>query len=130
MDSKKCKIMIMDDDEFLLKMYAAKFKAAGLEVEAVTSVNAVLEKLRGGYHPDLILLDIVMPGMDGIGLLEVIRRERLAAGAAVMMLTNQNQEADVERAKRLGVDGFLVKAESVPSDVVAEVLSVLKKRKA
>ena len=65
-----------------------------------------------------------MPGMDGIELLEVIRKEKLAPSAAVIMLTNESDHERIEKAKSLGIKGFIVKAMSIPSEVVDEALKI------
>lgn len=121
--------MIVDDDEFILKLYTTKMREQGFEVLTLTTNPAALEKLRGGFNPDVLLLDIVMPGMDGIELLKNIRAEKLAAGAAVVMLSNQSQSADIEKAKALKIDGYIVKSNALPGEVVEEVMMILKKRK-
>ena len=61
-------ILIVDDDKFLLSMYSMKFGKEGMEVTALASPTEALEKLKGGYSPDIVVLDIVMPEMDGIEL--------------------------------------------------------------
>ena len=66
MENKK-KILIIDDDNFLLDMYVVKFKEAGFDVNASLDNKDALNKLREGFSPDIILLDIIMPGIDEIG---------------------------------------------------------------
>jgi CheY-like chemotaxis protein len=77
--------------------------------------------------PDVIVLDIIMPTMDGLEMLGVMRKENLAKDSVVVMLTNQPDEVD--RAKALGVDGYIVKATTIPSGVVEEVLNIYNKKK-
>lgn len=120
-------IFLIDDDRFLLDMYSVKFQKSGLHVDVATGSSAALAKLREGYVPDIILLDIIMPTMDGIELLEIIRAEKLAPGATVVMLTNQADDED--KAEALGIDGFIVKAMTIPSEVVTTVLDLYKKHK-
>src|SRR3989344_7206125 len=126
---KKYKILIVDDDKFLLSMYAMKFTREGMEVDAVASPIEALEKLKSGLKPDIIMLDIVMPEMDGIELLEKIRAENLAKGAVVIILTNQGQPSDIDRAKAVGIDGYIVKATSIPSEVLRETLRIAEENK-
>lgn len=121
--------MIVDDDQFLIDMYSMKFSKDGFEVESATKGEEALEKLRGGFEPDILILDVVMPALDGIGLLEKIRQAKLANKATVIMLTNQGQKSDIDRAKKLGVDGYIVKATTIPSEVVEEVVNIYNKRK-
>lgn len=119
------KLLLVDDDEFLLNMYSLKFKKSGFEVMTVASGQEALAKLREGNAFDIVILDIIMPGMDGLELLAQIRKEKLAEGAVVVMLTNQGD--GIERAKELGVNGYIVKATTVPSEVVTEVAAIAKK---
>ncbi len=120
-------IFLIDDDRFLLDMYSVKFQKSGLHVDIATGSNAALQKLREGYMPDIILLDIIMPTLDGLELMEVIRAEKLAPNAVVIMLTNQADDED--KAVSLSIDGFIVKAMTIPSEVVTIVLDLYKKHK-
>lgn len=124
-DSKKIKILLVDDDRFLLDMYSLKFKKSDIDVETCSNSIKALEKIRTGEKFDVILLDIIMPGMDGIEVLKKIREENLAKGSKIMMLTNQAE--DFEKAKALGVDDYVIKASTIPSEVVDKVISVCKK---
>ncbi|MEK7575217.1 MAG: response regulator [Patescibacteria group bacterium] len=124
-DTKNKKVLIVDDDRFLLNMYSIKFKKSGFDVDTASSGADALNKLRGDSVPDIILLDLVMPVMDGCELLQNIRKEKLVPNATVIILSNQNQASDIDRAKGLGVAGYIVKASSIPSEVVAEVIKVV-----
>jgi len=121
------KIMLIDDDTFLLDMYALKFTKAGYEVKTTDSTEAGMKVLRDGYMPDIILVDIVMPGMDGLDMVANIRKEKLAPKASVIMLTNQGASDDISRAKKLNVDGYIVKATTIPSEVLTEIEKIIKK---
>ncbi|HVU06666.1 MAG TPA: response regulator [Candidatus Paceibacterota bacterium] len=118
---KNIKVLIVDDDKFLLGMYSLKFSNNGYDVDTGVGSQAALDKLRGGFKPDIMLFDIVMPYMDGLELLKTVRDEKLAPESVVVMLTNQSQSSDIERAKELGVDGYIVKAATIPSEVLHEV---------
>ena len=122
------KIMLVDDDSFLINMYSMKFGKSGFEVTAATSAADALKKLKEGYVPDIILLDIIMPGMDGLQLLEEIKKENLGSTATKIMLTNQSDAADIEKAKSLGIDGYIVKATTIPSEVITNVLDIYNKK--
>lgn len=120
------KVFIVDDDKFLLDMYTFKFKEKGFEVvQAFGGVDA-LNKLKGGIIPDVILLDVVMPVMDGFDLLNVIKSEKLAPEAKVIILSNLGQPADIEKGRKLGANGYVIKASATPSEVVEKVMLVLK----
>ena len=124
-EQKKYKVLIVDDDEFLLNVYSVKFAKTGLEVATSAGAEEALRKLHEGFVPDAIVLDIVMPDMDGFELLEKFRAEGLAKGAVVIFLTNQGQSSDIERAKKLGAQGYIVKASTIPSEVLTEVMKHL-----
>ena len=127
METGKIKILLVDDDKFLLDMYAMKFQKSGLNVDTAPNGIVALEKLKSGEKPDIIVLDIIMPGMDGIEILKNIKQENLAPQTTIVMLTNQPNET--EKVKSLGVDGYIVKATSIPSEVVSEVLKIHNNKK-
>lgn len=129
MESKKQSVLLVDDDQFLLNMYTLKFRNSGFMMDAVPTVQGALQKLRDGLAPDIILIDLVMPGLDGFEFIKRVKTETLAPHSALVVLTNQGQSADIERAKALGVDGYIVKASTIPSEVVEEVKVILSKRK-
>jgi CheY-like chemotaxis protein len=127
--SVKKKVMFVDDDKFLLDMYALKFSKTGYEFRSSDSTAGALREIRDGYIPDILLVDIVMPGMDGHELVAAIRKEKLIPNAAIIMLTNQSSSDDIARSKKLGVDGYIVKATSIPSEVLAEVEKIYLSKK-
>lgn len=119
------KIFIVDDDKFLLDMYTFKFKEKGFDViQAFGSVDA-LSKLKGGIIPDIMLLDVVMPSMDGFELLGIIKSENLAPDAKVIVLSNLGQPSDIQKGRDLGANGYVIKASATPSEVVEKVMMVL-----
>ncbi len=129
MNETKYNILIVDDDQFLLGMYELKFKKDGHTITTSTSTTDALDKLKEGFTPDIILLDIVLPGMDGLQLLEIIRRENICPNTIIVILTNQGGQEETEKVKSLKVDGYLVKATLIPSEVVEEVLKIAQKIK-
>jgi CheY-like chemotaxis protein len=120
-------IYLIDDDSFLLDMYALKFKECGLPVEAISDASIALEKLRQGAKPDIILVDIIMPGMNGFDFLEAIQKEGLVQEAQLVVLSNQGQQEDIDRATKLGAHGYIIKASAIPSEVCEKVLAISKK---
>ena len=125
---KKYKIIIVDDDEYLVNMYATKFSLNNAMVESCKSGDALLEKLRGGATADLILLDIIMPGSSGLEVLGKMWEEKLCQNIPVVMLTNQSDEKDISRAQKFGVAGYIVKAAATPSEVVSEVIKIIESK--
>ncbi len=126
----KRKILLVDDDKFLLDMYALKFTKAGYDVKTADVTDTALKMVRDGYNPDVLLVDIVMPGMDGLEMVAGLRKERLLPQAVIIMLTNQGSSDDIARAKKLNVDGYIVKATTIPSEVLSEVEKICNSKKA
>ena len=126
-ENKKYKILIVDDDKFLLDMYALKFKEGGFEVEPVLGSIATLEKLKEDNSFDIILMDVVMPSLDGFELLEEIRKMKLADKSKIIILSNLGQPSDIEKGKKLGADGYIIKADATPSEVVEKVKKIIEK---
>lgn len=125
MAAQNTKILIVDDDSFLLDMYAARFAQAGFLVETAMSAEEAVTKLKTGIDPKIMLLDVVMPTVDGFELLEQINTESLAPKTIKVFLSNLGQEQDISRGKALGAVEYIVKANSTPSEVVARVEQVL-----
>lgn len=128
MESNK-KILIIDDDIFLLDMYSLKFIKSGFDVSTASGPEMALEKLHNGLIPDIILLDIIMPVMDGFELMEKIREENLAPNAFKIVLSNKGQPSDIARGESLGASGYIVKASSTPSEVIEKVQSIINQNK-
>jgi CheY-like chemotaxis protein len=121
------RVYLVDDDRFLLDLYAVKFKNAGHEITVFGGGEELLAALRkdGAKAPDAILLDLIMPGIGGFEALETIRKEKLAKGTKIIILSNQGQDSDIERAKQLDADGYIIKASAIPSEVFAETLRTI-----
>lgn len=122
------KVLIVDDDEFLLDMYVVKFKSAGFEVEIAQDGEEAVEKARK-INPNAILLDIVMPKLDGFGVLRTLKKDKIAPDASIFILSNLGQKEDTDRGMGLGAVDYIVKAHFTPSEVVARVEEVLNSKK-
>lgn len=122
-------ICIVDDDQFLLDMYMVKFKEAGCDVQGFVEGRAFISYLKTASAPDAILLDVVMPGMSGLELLHELRAQSLVGDrTAVVILSNQSQDHEVDAARQEGVDGYLIKASTIPSEVLTNVLETIRKK--
>ncbi len=119
------RIVIIDDDTFLLDMYVTKFKKNGFEVLAYSSAQEALDRLKEEQKLDAVIFDIIMPGMDGWTFAREYRKQNLHPTAKFIVLSNQNQQADVEISKEVKTDMFIVKALKTPSEVVQEINSIL-----
>ena len=121
------RVFLVDDDRFLLDLYAVKFKNAGHTVGVFGGGEELIAALKkeGAKAPDAILLDLIMPGLSGFETLEIMRKNHLANGAKVIILTNQGQDSDIEKAKNLSADGYIIKASAIPSEVLAETVRTI-----
>ena len=121
------RVYLVDDDRFLLDLYAVKFRGAGHEIVVFGSGEDLLASLRKGdtKAPDVILLDLVMPGIGGFGALEAIRKEHLAQDSKIVILSNQGRDSDIEKAKQFSVDGHIIKASAIPSEVFTETIRTI-----
>lgn len=126
-EKQKRTVLIVDDDKFLLDMYTVKFKESDFNVVSTLGSLDALEQLEGGLEPSVVLLDLVMPAMDGFELLQKAKREKLAKTAKFIILSNLGQDSDIEKGKQCGADGYIVKANMTPSEVVQYVIDILEK---
>ncbi|HPB60546.1 MAG TPA: response regulator, partial [Candidatus Paceibacterota bacterium] len=101
-DPTKIKILIVDDDKFLVDMYSLKFSESGYEVETAQSGDEAVKKLEAGVKPDIYLVDVVMPVMDGFELVENIKQKFDGNRGLIVILSNLGQKEDVEKGLGLG----------------------------
>jgi CheY-like chemotaxis protein len=128
MEGEKKKILIVDDDSFLLDMYALKFSQNNFDVYAAGGAAQAIEKLKGGLAPDVLMMDIIMPEMNGFEMLDKINKENLSPNSTKIFLSNKSQQADIDEGTRLGVAGYIVKANSTPTEVIEQVVKILEKK--
>ena len=126
MEAKKSyKLLLVDDDKFLLDMYALKFTQDGHTVKTCFSVDEALEELKTGFNPDAIVFDLVMPGKDGFDLLRGINEGKLVPHARLIALTNQSLPEERKKVEELGAHDYIIKATLIPSEVVTAVRQVI-----
>jgi DNA-binding response OmpR family regulator len=118
------KILLVDDDVFLRDMYAAKFREAGDTIETAENGAEALLKLEETSY-DVVITDMVMPGMTGAELVLQIRALTSTHHIVCIVLSNQGEESDIALAKKNGADEYIIKAELVPSEVVAKVHALI-----
>ena len=117
-------IFIIDDDPFITDMYLLKFKEDNFRIDVSRDGTEALKRIHDDC-PDMILLDIVMPLVDGFEILKEIKNDSALEKVKVVLLTNLGQKEDVERGMELGADGYIIKAHFTPSEVVAKVKEIL-----
>ncbi len=128
METKRKKILIVDDDSFLLDMYALKFSQNNFEVYTAPGGAQAIDQLKGGLKLDVILMDIIMPEMDGFEMLEKINDEKLSENSVKIILSNKGQQSDIDQGISLGAAGYIVKANSTPAEVTNQVMEILAKK--
>ena len=116
----KKKILLVEDDEVLASVYRARLEMEGFEVEEVHDGEKALS-VAINFRPDLILLDIMMPKINGFDVLDILKNTPETMNMRIIMLTALSQEADRDRAEKLGVDDYLVKSQVVIADVIERV---------
>ncbi len=119
------KVLLIEDEEMLSEMYKTKFEAEGFNFFRAYDGENGLE-LAKKESPDVILLDIIMPRVDGFAVLEELKKDEATKKAKIILLTNLGQEEDVKKGKTLGADDYLVKANFTPAQVVEKVRGLLK----
>jgi DNA-binding response OmpR family regulator len=128
-DSLNNKILIVDDDKFLIDMYSIKFNENKFVVETATNGEEALKKIDEGFVPDICLVDIIMPGMDGFELIAELKKRATLAKAAIIVLSNLGQQDDVTKGMSLGADGYIIKASATPTEVVVKVSDIVANKK-
>ncbi|PIS17542.1 MAG: response regulator [Candidatus Nealsonbacteria bacterium CG09_land_8_20_14_0_10_42_14] len=117
-------ILLVEDDPFLIDIYTTKLKETGFSVEVVDDGDEVLPKLKESL-PDLLLLDIVLPHVDGWEILKKIKEDNDLAKIKIIVLSNLGQKDEVEKGMKLGATKYLIKAHYTPSEIVAEIKKLL-----
>ena len=123
MDSNK--ILLIEDDSTLIEMYTLKFKQEGFSLMTVQDGLAGLEAAKSEL-PVVILLDVMMPKMDGFAVLTELKNDDRTKNIPVLLLSNLGQKSDIEKGKKLGANDYIVKASMTPTQVVEKVKLFLK----
>lgn len=123
-EGQKKKILIIEDDRYIAKMYQTKLSLDGFEVELAENGAAGVEKAKS-FLPDIILLDILMPEMDGFQVLESIRGDDTISFVPVIIMSNLAKEEHVKKARVLGVKDYIIKSQITPQEVVQRIKKVM-----
>lgn len=117
-------VLIVEDNLFLSEMYALKLESENFEVFLADNGQEALEKMRA-HHPDIVLLDLLMPGKDGFEVLEEKFKDSKIKNIPLIVLTNLFQKEQIKKCYDLGADDFLIKAYFVPSEVIKKIKSLV-----
>lgn len=121
-------ILIIEDDKFLRELISRKLLSEGFKIEEAIDGEEGLAKAKE-TKPDLILLDLILPGLDGFEVLQRIKDDPSTASIPVLILSNLGQKDEIERGLSLGAVDFLVKAHFTPEEIVSKMKEVLPKKK-
>lgn len=125
MSEDKKTILLVEDDAFVSDIYQTKLGQSGYEVQVAENGLEAM-KFAGKKAPDLVLLDIVMPYMDGIEVLRKLKEKEEWKSIPVILLTNLSEKEKVEEGLSLGASDYLIKSHFTPSEVVEKVKALLK----
>lgn len=125
----KEKILIVEDDMYINKMYQLKLNLEGYQVEIAENGRVGVDKTKS-FKPDIILLDILMPEMDGFEVLKTVKGDKASKSIPILIMSNLGQEDHIQKGKELGAVGYIVKTQYTPAKVVETIKEVLGKQKA
>jgi len=123
----KTRVLIVDDDVTLLGMYKERLEASGYEVVTASDGREALSKAIE-YLPQCMLLDVLMPNVNGFDVLENIRSNHETQNIPVIMLTALVQDANKQKGLAEGADDYIIKSEIMPGEVIEKIETVIKKR--
>lgn len=122
------KVLLIEDDEFIRDLYKRQLDIGGFFTYAFSDGNDGLKAAQENRY-DLILLDIMLPGMNGLDILRSIRQNDTTKNTPVIMLSNLGQDAVIKEGFTLGAIGYLIKASFTPDQIVQEVRNILEQHK-
>ena len=119
------KILVIEDDKFLRELITQKLIKEGYEVSEAVDGEEGAKKVKE-KKPDLVLLDLILPGIDGFEVLTKIKQDPELKPIPIIILSNLGQKEDVERGLKLGAVDYLIKAHFTPGEIIEKIRSVLK----
>ena len=119
------KILLVEDDRFLRELMSQKIVKMGEDLVVAVDGEEGARKTKE-EKPDIVLLDLMLPGIDGFGVLSQIKADPETAGIPVIILSNLGQKEDIDRALKLGAADFLVKAHFTPQEIIDKIEQYLK----
>jgi len=124
MAENKKTILVIEDDKFLRELMNQKLLREGFETEEATDGEQGIQKIKE-VKPDLVLLDLILPGMDGFEVLAKIKEDPALSAIPVIVLSNLGQKDDIERGLQLGAKDYLIKAHFTPGEVIEKIKNIL-----
>jgi len=118
------KILVIEDDKFLRELISQKLIKENFEVSEAVDGEEGIKKINE-EKPDLILLDLILPGIDGFEVLARMRKESTLSSIPVIILSNLGQKDDVEKGLKMGAADYLIKAHFTPGEIIEKIKAVL-----
>jgi DNA-binding response OmpR family regulator len=118
------KILIVEDDKFLRELISQKLLKEGYDISEAVDGEKGLKAIKD-EKPDLVLLDLILPGIDGFEVLSEVKEDALLSKIPVIILSNLGQKDDIERALKIGATDYLIKAHFTPAEIVSKVKGIL-----
>jgi DNA-binding response OmpR family regulator len=125
MANSKKKILLVEDDSMISSMYKTKFEAEGFQV-FIADNGAIGLELAKKEKPDIMMLDVILPQLDGFSVLEEVKKDKTTKNIPVIMLTNLGTEEDKKKGEKMGALDYLVKASLTPGQVSEKIKKALK----
>lgn len=125
MPDKKTKILLVEDEQMIVDMYKLRLEEESFAVLVTDKGSEALE-LAEKEKPAIILLDIILPEVDGFSILMTLKAQAATKSIPVVMLTNLGQESDQLKGQQMGAKGYFIKSQHTPSDVIAEIKKIIK----
>ena len=119
------KILIVEDDSFLRELITKKIANEGFEVVEAVDGEEGVKKSKEEKNIDLILLDLILPGIDGFEVLTRIKADAATNAIPVIILSNLGQREDIEKGLKLGAKDFLIKAHFTPGEIISKVKEII-----
>jgi len=119
------KILVVEDDKFLRELIAQKIMKEGYDVIEAVDGEKGAESIRK-EKPDLVLLDLILPGIDGFEVLAKMKSDPSTSEIPVIILSNLGQKDDIEKGLEMGANDYMIKAHFTPAEIIEKVRAVLK----
>jgi len=124
MSETKKTILIIEDDKFLRELICQKLKKEGFAISEAVDGEKGLQKVKT-EKPGLVLLDLILPGIDGFEVLTEVKKDPVLAEIPVIILSNLGQKDDIERGLKLGAVDYLIKAHFTPGEIIKKIKKIL-----
>lgn len=118
-------ILIVEDDKFLRELIAQKLSKEGFNISEAVDGEEGIKKIKE-EKPQLVLLDLILPGIDGFEVLSRMKEDPIISSTPVIILSNLGQKEDVEKGLKLGAVDYLIKAHFTPGEIIEKIRGILK----